>query len=174
MVVTSPDQSRSKSVAALELARAWATTGHRVILVDADPRQPTVHSWFDLPNQDGVTTLLTQDGPVGEQLDSLLSASDKEDLTLLTSGPLPAETSALLFRLAWDELMSELRQKGDVIIVSSSALSSGPETIIPATHADGVLLVIDLGKTGAASANQAADVLLKSGCRVLGAVVNQR
>jgi Mrp family chromosome partitioning ATPase len=174
LVVTSPGRSRSKPVAALELARAWATTGYRVILVDADSHRPTLHRWFGLPNQAGVTTLLTQDGQVGEQLDGLLSASGTQNLELLTSGPPPTQASALLYQPSWDELISELRQKGDLVVVTSPAVSSGPEVIILATRADGVLLVIDLGKTGAASANQTADLLLKSGCKVLGAAVHQR
>jgi len=174
VVVTSPVLGRGNPIAAVELARAWATTGTRVILVDADTRRPAVHRWFNLPNQKGTTTFLTQAGQTPEQLDSLIASSSVENLAVLTSGPLPAEDSALLLKQPWQRLISLLREKADMVIVNSPSVCSEPEAVILATHADAVLLVIDLGKTPSAAANRAADILLKSGSRVLGAVVNKR
>lgn len=59
LVVSSCVQSEGKSVTAANLAVALALAGKKVVIVDADLRRPRLHRYFDLPNDDGVSTVVT-------------------------------------------------------------------------------------------------------------------
>lgn len=173
VVVTSPDRTQSKAIASLELARAWSTSGANVILVDADPAHSILHRWFKVGNEKGVTTLLSQNGRADVPLDAMLVRSAIENLSLLTSGPEPTEAGTLLNRRPWQQMVSQLTQKADVVIVNSPPVGTSPEAIIPSLNAAGVVMVVDLGKTSAGMVNQTSELLIKSGSTLLGAVVNQ-
>ncbi|MEW5988123.1 MAG: hypothetical protein AB1791_15940 [Chloroflexota bacterium] len=173
VVVTSPERSQSKAIASLELARAWSTTGANVILVDADPAHSILHRWFKVGNEKGMTTLLSQNGRVDNQLDSMLVRSAIENLSLLTSGPEPTEPTILLNRRPWQQIVAQLTRKADVVIVNCPPVGTSPEAVIPALSATGVVMVVDLGKTSAGMVNQSSELLIKSGSTLLGAVVNQ-
>lgn len=58
-IVTSPNPVEGKSVTAANLAVAFAITGERVLLVDANLHNPTQHSLFNLPNNIGLSDVLT-------------------------------------------------------------------------------------------------------------------
>lgn len=173
VVVTSPLRSKGRPMAALELGRAWATTGNRVAVVDAVPNRPTLHSWFGLPNDKGLTTILAQAGE-SDTAGRFLSDSGIDNLRVLTSGPKLPKSGALLSQPAWEDLLAGLRNEADVVIFSSPPAATAPEAIILGAQAHGVLVVVDLGKTPAAAANRSAEMLLTSGCKVLGAVVSTR
>ena len=62
VVVTSAGPSSGKSTIAANLAATFASEEKRVLLVDSDLRKPTVHKTFKVRNNDGLTTLLTDEG----------------------------------------------------------------------------------------------------------------
>src|SRR4028119_60800 len=77
---TAPDEGKSTTIA--NLAVTIAQGERRVILVDCDLRRPTLHTLFDVPNEEGLTSLMLQeDGRLPLQRTSV------PGLSLLTSGP---------------------------------------------------------------------------------------
>ena len=67
--------------------------------------------------------------------------------------------------------VAALRQKADIVVFVRPACLTQPEAVILGTQCDAVLLVVELGATRCAAANEAANLLRSSGCCVLGAVV---
>src|SRR5215217_2470468 len=57
---TAPDEGKSTTIANLAVTMAQAE--QRVILVDCDLRRPTLHTLFGLPNEEGLTSLMLQEG----------------------------------------------------------------------------------------------------------------
>jgi capsular polysaccharide biosynthesis protein len=172
LAIVSPDKSnrRTRAFASLELARAWASTGDDVILVDADLEETTIEKWFQAPSDAGISTLLSENGRTG--LDRVLLQSGIENLAVVGSGSKPANSSLLYRQQPWQKAIAQLADKARAIIVNSPDVQSGPEAMVTTANASGVLFVIDLGKTSAAEANDALELMTMSGRSVLGAVVN--
>src|SRR5262249_55023593 len=102
ILVTSPGPNEGKSITSVNLAVSFANMGKRVVLVDADLRQPTIHRFFGATNEQGLTSLLTVEGemPTGDalrqQFDTALLPTTTPELRFLTSGPLPSNPAELL------------------------------------------------------------------------------
>ncbi|MBZ0306281.1 MAG: response regulator [Anaerolineae bacterium] len=60
-IITSPSTGEGKSATAANLAVSMALTGLRVLLIDANLRQPSVHQFFNIPNEKGLKNLLELD-----------------------------------------------------------------------------------------------------------------
>jgi non-specific protein-tyrosine kinase len=86
---TAPDEGKSTTIA--NLAITMAQSEQRVILVDCDLRRPTLHTLFGLPNEEGLTSMMLQEGgrvPVQK--------TEVPGLLVLTSGPLPPRPADIL------------------------------------------------------------------------------
>ena len=172
LLVTSPGPSDGKSLIAGNLAVVMAQAGQSVVLVDADLRRPTLHRLFQLPNSVGVTSTLLEGSHPGVN-HSLLSPPQIENLRVLTSGPLPPNPSELLGSQRMGRLIEELEQQADVLIFDSPPVLAVTDAAVLARQVDGVLLVLDAGRTREEEALRAMDELVRVGAPVLGVVLNK-
>jgi len=170
LLITSPGPEEGKSLTAANLAVAMAQFGKRVILVDADLRRPTQHTIFEMNNQMGLSTALTD---MRAGLDGILQSTLVENLRLLTSGPLPPNPAELLSSRRMAELIGLLRQSADVVIFDSppTLVAADVPTLIP--HMDQTLLVVNSGHTRQAMAQRCTEVLEAVKASVLGVVINR-
>ena len=86
ILVTSALPNEGKTTTAANLAVAIAQTGSNTILLDADLRRPGVHQMFDLPNHEGLTSVLRPDGATVE---GVAQTTEQANLRVITTGPLP-------------------------------------------------------------------------------------
>jgi non-specific protein-tyrosine kinase len=93
LVVTSAAPGDGKSTALSNLAVTMAQGEKRTILVDADLRQPSLHTLFGVGNNQGLTTMTVDESALAEPP---LVATDVENLWLLPSGPLPPNPAEIL------------------------------------------------------------------------------
>lgn len=170
MVVTSSATHEGKSTTAANLAVTVAQTGKRVALVDLDLRGPTLHQFFKLNNQRGVTTaLLHPEENVGEYL----LPTGVENLSLIPSGPLPSNPAELLGSQRMGELIEELKEHADLVIFDSSPMLTLADATILARRCDAALLVAQAGSTRVDALRRVRDQLAQSGVRTLGIVLNR-
>jgi capsular polysaccharide biosynthesis protein len=167
LLVTSAGEREGRTTMAAGLARAAAAAGRSVLLVDGDLRRPALHLRFALPNQAGLTTLLTTPGlavegllqPVGERLRVLTAGPPTEP------APWPPERLAGTVR--------DLARAAELVLVDGPSLADGAETAMLAAQADGVLLVAAAGRTRVPALTAAVDLLAFAGARVRGVVLNR-
>ena len=169
LLVTSPSPSEGKSLTAANLGAALARAGQRVILVDVDLHRPTQHKLFKTFNNVGITTALLEEN---EALESFLQPTTVPGLQLLTSGPLPPNPAELVGSKRMQSLLARLQTHADVIILDSPPISAVVDPIILSTEADGVLLVVRLGKTRRDAARRALHALQQVNARILGMALN--
>ena len=171
LMVTSPAPSEGKSLTAANLAVALAQGGRRVILVDSDLHRPRMHRIFGLQNNVGVTTALITDDAQG--LDGLLQEGNVPGLRVLTSGPLPPNAAELLGSTRMRKLLAELQAKADIVVLDSPPVTALSDAAILATQSDGVLMVLDAGRTRREMARRAMEAFGRVHARVIGALLNR-
>ena len=117
LLVTSSGPGEGKSTTAANLAVVMAQTGQRVILVDTDLRRPVLHKVFGVPNNVGADDRAA--GRRGCSLADYLQPTEIDNLTVLTSGPIPPNPSELLGSHRMAHLIEELAQAADIVIFDS-------------------------------------------------------
>jgi capsular exopolysaccharide synthesis family protein len=166
LLVTSSLPSEGKSTTAINIALALAEAEHNVVLVDGDLRRPKLDNYLDLIGSVGFSTLLTGRASVRE----VLQKTRFPGLTVLTSGTIPPNPSALVGSLAAKKVLSELRADFDYVIVDSSPLLAVTDAAVLAAAADGVLLISRYGKTKNDQLEHAVRNLRNVEARIVGAV----
>jgi receptor protein-tyrosine kinase len=167
-VVTSSVPNEGKSVTAVNVALALAQAGSRVLLVDADLRQPQVATLLGLESNVGLTTLLI--GSVG--LEDAVQRHAQSGLDAITTGAKPPNPAELLQSHAMTDLIAQLRERYDVIVFDAPPLLPVTDAALMAAQTDGAVLVIRYGKTTKEQAGGAVERLHAVDARPLGVVLN--
>ena len=93
LMVTSTVPMEGKSLTSANLATVLAHSGKRVLLVDSDLRRPTIHCIFEVGNSAGLTTALSSSTV---DFSEIIHEEVLENLSVMTSGPLPPNPAELL------------------------------------------------------------------------------
>ncbi len=175
LLITSPEPREGKSFATANLGTAFAAGGKRVIIIDGDMRNPSLHEIFDLPNVFGLAELL--DGGEETQQKRLSRALQKtgiDNLYLISSGKLPLDPVSLLVSPRLGELLRELKRYVDVILIDSPPGLVAPDAAVLASVVDGTVLVVRNGFTTRQAVAEVKERLARQeGTRILGLVFNQ-
>lgn len=170
LLVSSPVPGEGKSFVSSNLAVAFAQTGQRVVLLDADLRKPSLHRIFDLVNNVGITSALISDMV---SLGTLVQQTVIPELHVITSGPLPPNPSELLSSTKMERLLRQLEEQYDLVVVDSPPVTVVSDTAVLASRADGVLIVLSADRSRRDLARNALAALDQVNARVLGAVLNR-
>lgn len=167
-VISSALDAEGKSTVAAHLAQAAAAMGQKVLLVDADLRLPQIHSLFNLPNEPGLSNVISTNLPVLEAI----QRSPWDNLFVLTAGYIPPDPTKLLSSKKLQNIMEQLRHKFDLVIYDTPPLLSLVDSNLVASHTDGIILVVLMDKTDRSVFMHALDRLKLSPTNVLGTVCN--
>jgi non-specific protein-tyrosine kinase len=143
--------------------------GRKVILVDADLRVPTIHTYFRQRNEGGLTAALAR--PEGKPISDYLVPTEIENLRLLTSGKPSSQPVQLLGSPQMAILAEELKAEADLVIFDSPAMLPIVDAMLLTRLADAAILVVRANETRAEALSRASDLLNQSGVRILGAVL---
>ncbi|WP_339269560.1 CpsD/CapB family tyrosine-protein kinase [Paenibacillus sp. FSL K6-1330] len=168
VMVTSSQPGEGKSTAIGNLAVAYAQEGKSVLLIDADLRKPSLHRMFSLLNSQGLSTLLAGETNLQESVQE----TAVERLSLLPSGPVPANPSELIDSPAMRELLELSKLQYDVILIDTPSVLSVSDSVIVSALCDGVIMVAAVGKVKKDHLRKAKEQLDHVNARMLGIVLN--
>jgi len=168
LLVAAPDASNSAALVLANLAVTLAQIGRRVIAVDADFYAPALYRAFSAAPAPGLADWLA-DFTVASQ--PPLQSTGLTGLHFLASGTQPAVPADLISADAMTQAIARLGEVADLVLFSASPLGLYSDAAILASRVDGVLLVIETGKTRRDSAQKARDILSRARARVLGVVM---
>jgi non-specific protein-tyrosine kinase len=168
IVVTSPAAGEGKSTALANLAVVLAHADKKVLAVDADLHRPSLHELFDLKNERGLGEMLVNEGMFAQPP---LCQTSIPGLMVLTSGTAQSNPLDLLNSHRMRDIVSSLSAVADIVLFDAPPMLLVSDTAILASQTDGVLLVVQIGKTRREQAQQAKDLLSKAHARLLGAVM---
>ena len=170
VLLTCPGAEGRRAVSATlaNLAVSMAQVDQRVILVDSDLRQPSLHEILGLNNEQGLTTWL---GNEGEMSAPPLQDTPVQGLRLLPSGPLPPRAPDLLSSKRMVQVIDALKGEADMVLLAAPPVLDATDAAILATRVDGVVLVITGGETRREQAQAAVEQFQRVKANLLGAVL---
>ncbi|MCL4264425.1 MAG: CpsD/CapB family tyrosine-protein kinase [Anaerolineae bacterium] len=166
LVVTSPAPNEGKSTTIANLAVTIAQSGRRTILVDCDLRRPSLHDLFGLKAEPGFTDLVLADN-----MELPLQATGVENLWLLASGAKPPNPADMLGAKKVDQIIARLQEEADMVLFDAPPVMAVTDAAVLGAKVDGVLLVIQAGKTKRDHAERAKETLEKAKVRIVGATL---
>jgi non-specific protein-tyrosine kinase len=168
LLVTAPDPGDSASLVLANLAVTLAQIGRRVIAVDADFYAPALHLAFNASHTPGLADWL---GNATSGAQPALQPTSLAELRLLPSGTRPTIPADLISSDRMTQAIARLSEMADLVLFSAPPLSLYSDAAILASRVDGVLLVVEAGKTRRDNAQKARDTLNRARARVLGVVM---
>lgn len=170
LVVTSALSGEGKSTLALGLAMSAARLHQRVLLIDADLRRPSLHKQLNLPNEQGLSTLLATDTPVSIDPSYIQPAIAYSNISILTAGPTPTDPAKLLSSRRLGELIAAFEDSYDLVLVDTPPVLGIVDAMLVASFCSGVLMVGRIGQVTRSELNQATNMLSK--LNVIGVIAN--
>ncbi len=173
VVVASASPMEGKTTMVANLGVSLAGRGRRVLLVDADMRQPRLHEIFQVENHWGLSVVLHHGEEIAElDCDRFACRTAIPGLDLLPSGPRSPNVPCLLSSRRASELFDRLRVCYDAVLVDTPPVLQISDARLLGRLADGVILVVRAGKTLRAAVRAAQERFDQDGTAVLGTVLN--
>lgn len=169
LMITSTQTGEGKTTTISNLAVTYAQEGKRVLLIDADMRKPSLHRVFSVPNHQGLSTLLTGHTSVQDSIQETIVSN----LSLLPSGPVPANPAELMDSAVMRELLEQLKPEFDVILLDTPSVLSVSDSVIVSALCDGVVMIVASGKVRKDHLRKAKEQLDHVNARMLGVVINK-
>lgn len=168
LMVTSSLHGEGKSTLTLGLAVSAARMHQRVLVIDANLREPSLHKHLDLDNEWGLSLLILDETNPSfkDYIQPIHPAID-----VLTAGPLPEDTVKLLSSRRMKELLEEFEESYDLILVDAPPLLGTVDARILATLCNAIVLVARMGQVTRAEVMQATEILEK--LNLVGIIANQ-
>lgn len=166
VMFTSSAMSEGKSTVSANVAVTWAQAGKKVLLIDADLRQPTVQATFRKLNLDGVTTVLTGKTTAEQVVENTYV----NNLSVITSGPVPPNPSELLNSKRMGQLIDWSRENFDIIVLDAPPVLAVSDVQVLVPKTDGVVVVANMGKTLKGDLRRTVEVLKLANAKILGSV----
>jgi capsular exopolysaccharide synthesis family protein len=115
IALTSTVGGEGKTTVCINLGGIMSMAGKKTIIINLDMRKPTLHERFELPNKQGMSTLLSEYTPLNE----IIQKTKYENLDIITSGPVPPNPSELIQSPLMEKVLDKLREIYDVIILDT-------------------------------------------------------
>lgn len=169
VLLTSPGPQEGKTTTICNLGIAMAQNKKKVLLVDADMRKPRLHEVFNKENDTGLSSFLC--GQAG--MDEIMQKTEIENVSLVSGGTIPPNPSELLMTNKMKEFIAKAREKFDMVLLDSPPIAILTDAAIISSIADGVILVIESGKTSKRTLLHVSKLISGAKTKVIGTILNK-
>lgn len=185
MMVTSSSPNEGKTITLLNLAITIAQMGRRVLLVDADFRNPVLHERFGLDRAPGLSDAIlgnyrwedvvrniTDIMLGGWKVEDVLTTPGLDNISIITSGTHITQPSEFLNSSKVIDIIKGMRENYDFVLFDTPPVLPVADAVILGGKMDGVLIVYKVGSVARSALKRAKFVLDNVGAKVLGLVLN--
>lgn len=167
--VTSSMQSEGKSTVIANLAVSFANLEKKVLLLEGDLRNPSVHRMFNISNINGLTDILLNNKNFAE----CVHCTEVKNLHILTCGAVPPNPSEILSSKKMKDFINELREYYDYIFIDTPPIGVVTDAGIISTYSDGCVFVVGSKQCDIEMAKVSKKRLEDVGANIIGAVLNK-
>ena len=168
-VVTSSVPGEGKSTTAANLASTLAAAGHRVCLVEADLRRPTLGVMLGLEGAVGLSTVLIGRATIAD----IVQPYGPDGLDVVLAGRRPPNPSELLSSPRMAAVLDQLAQEYEFTILDCPPLLPVTDALLVAHTCGGAVLVTGMGIARRPDVARAVTALSAAHVPVIGAVANR-
>ena len=168
ILVTSSDKNEGKTTTVSNLAVSFANLNKKVLLVDCDLRNPSIHKMFKLNNIYGLTDILAKDRAV----DKCIQKTELENLYVLTAGAIPPNPAEILSSEKMKNLIEDLKNIYDYIFIDTPPIGLVTDAGVLSSFIDGVVLVVKSESVEKKYLEETKKKLDAVDARILGAILN--
>ena len=170
ILFTSCYPNEGKTDIVFQLAVEMGKAGRKTVIVDADIRKSGFIKRYNTSREvPGLSEYLSGQA---EKKDIICSTGyDNADIIL--AGPIAPNPSELLEQGIFGDLIRGLREEYDYVLLDTPPIGSVIDAVIAARSCDGAVLVIESGLVSHKAALKTLKQLKKSGCSILGTVLNK-
>jgi succinoglycan biosynthesis transport protein ExoP len=169
LFVTSSRSSEGKSTTSLAIARNFAALGKRTLLLDADLRNPSIHKMVGMSNTGGLTNLLAG----AEDLPSYIRKGPIDNLSIISSGPIPPNPAELLAGPNLTGLFERLLTEYDHLVVDGPPVLGLADAPLIASYAEATVFVVAAKSTHIRTVRVSLRRLADVHANILGAVLTK-
>ena len=169
LLVTSARPAEGKSTTAYAIALNLARVGKRVLLVDGDLRNPSMHRMVGVENERGMSNLLSGSA----DLAGVVQPTGQENLFFVPCGPLPPNPAELWGGDRLHQFLAEARNSFDHVIVDGPPVLGFADSPMLAAAVSGVLFALESRGTRRGQARGALKRLQVGRAHLLGAVLTK-
>jgi tyrosine-protein kinase Etk/Wzc len=157
-----------KSFVSANFARVVASSGKRVLLIDADLRNGHLHKYFHIGREGGLADYLTET----TSLESVVQQGVAPNLDFISTGRWPSEPGELLLSPRMNEMIDTCAKQYDLVVIDAPPILNVSDAQILAQNAGTVFVVAMSEVTQLAELEECAKRMDRSGVRITGVVLN--
>ncbi len=166
-MITSPSPGDGRTAVTLNLAASIAQGGRKVLVVDANFRQPSLSNLFPQAPTGGLSSALVGQGRWEDNVHQV-----DGNLSVMAAGPLPPNPAELLGSEQMRTIIGEMSAKYDQVIFDAAPALVVTDPSVLASQVDGVIIVVRAGTSTHGILQRTRDIFLHVGAHVVGAVLN--
>lgn len=169
LFVTSSRANEGKTTASINLSSTYAHSGNRVLLIDADLRNPSLHKIMGTPETNGLTSYLS--GEIG--IAELAQTSNVQNLDIIPAGQTSHDPAELLSNRRMQDLLQVAAENYDMVIIDGPPILGLADAMILASLATLTVIAVDSSNTRTTTITNALKRLRQSGLSVTGLLLNK-
>ena len=170
ILMTSSQQNEGKSTSISNLASTFASLENKkVLIIDCDLRNPSVHKMFNVSNISGLTDVLTGQ----KDIEKCIEKTKVKNLDILKAGKIPPNPSEILQSKKMRNFMEVIKEYYDYIFIDSPPVGIVADASILAQYADGTILLVAANEADIEATKIAKERLEGVNANILGAILNK-
>lgn len=170
ILITSSQPNEGKSTVISNLAATFASLENKkVLIMDCDLRNPSVHKMFGVSNLSGITDILTGQ----KDVDKCIEKTKVNNLDLLKVGKIPPNPSEILLSNKMRNFMEVVKEYYDYIFIDSPPVGMVADASLLAQYADGTILLVGSNEADIEAAKISKERLESVNANILGAILNK-
>lgn len=132
VMITSTISGEGKTFAAVNLATISAMANKKVLLVGLDLRKPSLHKIFNIPNEMGISTYLSNQN----QLEDIIKETFIENLYVAPSGPIPPNPAELIETEQMGIFFEKVKNQFDLIIIDTPPIALVTDALLVSQYSN--------------------------------------
>jgi len=165
--ITSAQESEGKTTTVYNIGKAFAQTGSKVLMMDADLFRPKLGKILQLQDTKGVSDYFINNVPASD----CIMNTDIKNLFIMPAGLIPPNPSDLIGSSKMKELIDSVKNDYDIILIDSPPVNSTIDVSVLGSYADGIAMVIKAQNTSKQNLRKAIQGMKALNGNIIGTVI---